>query len=228
MANVINVVGDSGSGKTTSLRTLDPKSTFIINTLNKPLPFPGSAKMYTKENKNIGVTTNADVICQTLKNISDNAPNVKKCIVDDAAYIMNVELFERAREKGYDKFTLIAENMYKVLNTAKSLRDDLDVVFMWHLDEQLIDGMTLKRTVKLPGRMLEERFNPLHLSTVTVFTHVEFHKDKDEEYFFVVNKTPEYSLAKSPMGMFEEKMIPNDMANLLKVVRDYYESDENT
>lgn len=222
MANVITVVGDSGSGKSTSIRTLDPSKTFVINTLNKSLPFPGSAKIYSPDKKNIGATTNYTTIVETLKTISDNKPEIKHVVIDDAGYIMNTEMFDRAAEKGYDKFTIIAQHMYFILNTAKSLREDLDIVLMFHMDEEIVDGLRIKRKIKLPGRMIEERFNPTHLSTVVAFTHVEYHKDKDEEYFFVVRKTPEYELAKTPMGMFEEKMIPNDLNLLLTKVREYY------
>jgi len=227
MANVITVVGDSGSGKSTSLRTLDPKDTFIINTLNKALPFQGSAKAYNTENKNIGATTDWSTIVTTMQRIDKERPEIKHIIIDDAGYVMNKEMFDRAEEKGYDKFTFIAQHMYHILNTAKSLRDDLDIVFMFHMDEQVIDGLRIKRTIKLPGKMIEERFNPTHLSTVVVFTEVEFHKNEDEEYHFVVRKTPEFELAKSPMGMFEDKKIPNDMNLLLTKVREYYNAEND-
>lgn len=114
--------------------------------------------------------------------------------------------------------------MYYVLNTAKSCRKDLNVIFFFHQDQELIDGIRIKRKIKLPGRMIEERFNPVELCTVVAFAHVQFHKDKDEEYFFVVRKTPDYEIAKSPMDMFEEKMIPNDLGPMLNQIKEYYNS----
>ena len=219
------MIGKTGTGKSTGARNLDPKQTFIINCLNKPLPFKGSAKLYNKDNKNIGVSTDFNQIVNTLEAIDKNRPEIKHVIIDDAGYVMNTEMFETAQEKGYDKFTRIAQHMYFILNAAKSLRSDLDIVLVFHQEDIVIDGMNVEADIKLPGRMIRERFNPIEISTVVVFTDVEYAKDKDEEYTYVVNKTARYPLAKTPMGMFETKTIPNDMKLLFDGIRKYYESE---
>lgn len=225
MGNIVVVVGKSGSGKSTSMRTLDPQKSVIINVLAKTLPWKGSKNMYSQEKKNLYETTSWENIAKLIQHVDKNRPEIDTIVVDDGGYIMNVELFERANEKGYDKFSIIAQHMYFILNTARSARADLNVVFFFHQDESIVDGMRIERKIKLPGRMIEERFNPVELCTVLAFTNVEFHKDKDEEYSFVVRKTPDYEIAKSPMGMFETHKIPNDLASMLETINNYYKAD---
>lgn len=224
MANVIVIIGKSGSGKSTSIRTLNPDETCIINCLSKALPFKGSAEKYSVEKKNIVHTTNYQTIVNALQLINTGRPEIKNVIIDDAGYIMNTEMFERAMENGYGKFAAIAHHMYQVLNTAKNCRADLNVVFMFHLEENPIEGSRVERTIKLPGKMISEKFNPVELCTVVAFAHVNFYKDKDEEYVFVVRKTPDYEIAKSPIDMFEDKQIPNDLKYMLETINNYYKS----
>lgn len=224
MANVVSIIGNSGSGKSTSIRTLDPTKTVIINPLAKDMPFKSWRSMYSTEKKNMFVIDKTEHLTAAIQTISDTMPHVTTIVVDDAEYFMNIEMFEKAKVKGYDKFTEIAYNMYRALRTAKSAREDLNVVFLFHMDEQVVDGLSVQRKIKLPGRMIEERFNPMELSTVAAFTDVEFRKDEDEEqYSFIVRKTVDYQLAKSPMGMFTEKKIPNDLKLLLDTMKAYAE-----
>lgn len=97
------ILGKSGTGKSTSIKTLDPKETMVINTLKKRLPFKGSATMYSKENNNLReVETYIDAI-DKLNKINKNAPHIKNIIIDDMIYIMRKEYFKRAKETGYGK-----------------------------------------------------------------------------------------------------------------------------
>lgn len=222
MANVVSIIGHTGSGKSTSIRTLDPEKTVIINPLGKDMPFKSWKSMYSQDKKNMFIVDKTEHLTTAIQTISETMPNVTTIIVDDAEYFMNIEMFEKAKVKGYDKFTEIAYNMFRTLKAAKSARKDLDVVFMFHMDEQIVDGLNIQRKIKLPGRMIEERFNPMELSTVAAFADVEFPKGEEEErYSFVVRKTVDYQTAKSPMGMFENKKIPNDLNLLLTTMREY-------
>ena len=119
MADLIAVVGASGSGKSTSLRNLDPKTTFIINVAGKALPFKGFKKNYTllKQNPetkkfsgNLYNTSDVIKIAQVLKVIDKTRPEIKTVILEDAQYLMSFEAMDRANEKSYDKFTQIASN----------------------------------------------------------------------------------------------------------------------
>lgn len=101
-AKMIAVVGETGSGKSTSIRTMDPKETYIISVAGKELPFKGSEKLYNRENKNYNVFENATDILNQLKSLSEKHPHIKNVIIDDANYIMGFDLVNKATETGYN------------------------------------------------------------------------------------------------------------------------------
>lgn len=107
MANVILVIGESGSGKSTSMRNLNPDKTVLINCLNKGLPWRGSATQYNTEKKNMYHTTSYETMVKLFEHVDKNRPEVENIIIDDAGYIMNVEMFERANEKGWNIRALV-------------------------------------------------------------------------------------------------------------------------
>ena len=103
MSNIIMLLGKSGTGKSTSIKGLDPKETVVINVLGKRLPFKGSNSLYNKENKNLFQRETYTDIISLIQNISDKAANVKNIILDDFIYVMRKEYFSRAKETGYGK-----------------------------------------------------------------------------------------------------------------------------
>nr|DAF63656.1 MAG TPA: AAA domain protein [Podoviridae sp. ctz6O13] len=106
MANCTIILGASGTGKSTSIKGLNPKETIVFNILGKRLPFKGSTKLYNKENNNIfQVDTYAEVI-NYLTSASKNLPNIKNIVIDDAIYVMRKEYFKRAKETGYGKINI--------------------------------------------------------------------------------------------------------------------------
>lgn len=235
MSIVTLVVGESGSGKSSSVHKLDPKKTMIINVLGKELPFKGSAKAYNRENKNL-IDLTSDHLTQhtntaakrytyinaVLKDVSENHNHIKTIIIDDVGYLVNLELFEKAKVTGYSKFSEMALNMVDLLRTAKSLREDLNVVFMYHSETIVTDGLTPTKEIKLPGKMIKEKFAPNEICTIVVFTNVTFSPESEVKHEFVVKKTPTFIHAKSPMGMFDSNSIPNDLDLLLSTAREYY------
>ena len=100
MANIVIVLGKSGTGKSTSIKGLNPKETVVLNTLKKRLPFKGSAKLYNAENKNLFNIEEYTKVVSFLKTISEKAQNVKNIVIDDMIYIMRKEYFARAKETG--------------------------------------------------------------------------------------------------------------------------------
>lgn len=100
MANCVIILGKSGTGKSTSIKGLDPKETVIINTLKKRLPFKGSNSMYNTENKNLFNIDDYTSVINYLTNISQKATYVKNVVLDDSIYIMRKEYFKRAKETG--------------------------------------------------------------------------------------------------------------------------------
>ena len=100
MANCIIVLGKSGTGKSTSIKGLDPKETVVLNVLGKRLPFKGSGVVYNKENKNLFRVDDYTQVLSMLQTINEKAPHVKNIVLDDAIYIMRKEYFKRAKETG--------------------------------------------------------------------------------------------------------------------------------
>jgi nicotinamide riboside kinase len=215
MAEVIAIMGQSGTGKSTSLRNLDPKETFIINCLGKKLPFKGSSKIYNKENKNYLDADNYKVISDTLKFI-DSAKHIKNVVIDDSTYILTNEFMNRAQEKGYEKFTQLAVHFKEILDSAKGLREDIKVFVMGHteFDE---DGQYKLKTV---GKLLDSQWNVAGLFSILLMTYVETTAEGNK-YSFVTNKMGPYA-AKSPMGMFDSLLIPNDLQIVSQKINEYY------
>ena len=140
MSNLICLAGLSNSGKSTSLRTLDPESTFIISCTNKQLQIPGFRKKYikvsVKEGKLAGnwlVSNRYDSIEKMLKVVSEKRPDIKTIVIDDINYCLSNEIMETALIKGYEKFSTQAKNYYDLIMYANSLRDDLVVVLISHI-----------------------------------------------------------------------------------------------
>lgn len=139
MAEMIAIVGESGSGKSTSIRNLDPKETFIISTTGKRPGIKGAVKKYPAFTKtadgytgNFYTTSNVDKIETVLKYINTKRPDIKVVVIDDYQYVMAFEAMDRAGDKGFDKFTQMAQHAYQVLKSAMNMRDDLYVVVSTH------------------------------------------------------------------------------------------------
>ena len=102
MSNLVIILGSSGTGKSTSIKTLNPKETVILNVLGKDLPFKGSRVNYTKEKLNHIQSANWEQIQSMMQSISKNKPEIHNIVIDDAIYIMRTEFFDRSRERGFD------------------------------------------------------------------------------------------------------------------------------
>lgn len=211
--------------KSTSTKNLDPKETYIINVLNKPLPFRGSAKIYNTENKNISSTDSYSKVYETLKAINEKASHIKHVVIDDIGFVATKEFFDRASEKGYEKFTEVGVHMQQIISLAKSCRSDLFIYLMFHEDDDVSDKIKVGKKIKLIGAMLEDKYNPLAVVSVALFTDVIFDKDGNADYGFITKRTKRNGItipAKSPDGMFAENRISNDLAVVAKTISDYY------
>jgi hypothetical protein len=225
MSELIGVVGESGTGKSTACRTLDPKETAVVNCVGKPLPFKGWKKNYTKFEGKTGNYFSSDKtadILKFMKAVSDNRPEIKNLVIDDWQYTMSNEFMRRSSEKGFEKFTEIGKNAWSTLNAGKALREDLKVMVLTHSD--VVPGeFGSKPTIKIKtiGKLLDDKINPAGLFTVLLFTDVNTKDNGEVEYRFVTNNDGTYP-AKSPMGMFEDKYIPNDLGKVVEIMDEYY------
>ena len=215
MAQGILVIADPGSGKSTSIESLDPQETFIINVANKPLPFKGWKSKYiqwTKDNPtgNLYNGSTAHQIEACLKYVSEKRKEIKTVVIDDFQYMSSFEFFERVDEKGYEKFTQIGANLARIARMPKDLRDDLTVIFLTHAEEST--DMEGKRKVKAKtiGKMVDEKLSLEGLFSIVLFGKVKKNKEGEIRYVFETQNNGE-NTCKSPRGMFDNVEIPNDL-----------------
>lgn len=224
------IYGDSGSGKSTSLRNMNPEETFIISTTGKPLPFPKWRKKYTpfkidKETKEITgnyyVSSNWEQILKILKIINTKMSHIKTVVIDDVQYIMSYEFVDRATEIGYSRFSEIAQHMMEILRYSEQMREDCTMCFLTHSDNVGTE-IDPKYVIKTIGKLLSEKVTLEGLFTYIFFTKVEEGDDGKMQYKLVTNNDGK-CLAKTPMGMFDELEIDNDLNEILKVIKEYNE-----
>jgi hypothetical protein len=220
-SKLIGIVGQTGTGKSTSIKHLDPKETYIINVAKKELPFKGSEKLYNTENKNYKEVDDAIDISKLLKGISEKAPHIKNIIIEDSNYIMGFNMVAKATETGFTKFSLMAKDMVDLVRTARQLRDDIIVFYFTHPEEVLDGGDIIGYKIKTAGKLIDNQINLEGLFTVVLYTNVEEKKDGAIDYNFVTNRYKKFP-AKSPDGMFAEIKIPNNLQEVSNTIREYY------
>ena len=140
MSSVIALAGLSNSGKSTSMKYLDPSETFIVSCTNKQLQIPGFRKKYPKfqiEDKkptgNWYISNSYENIGKILQIVSNHMSHIKTIVIDDANYIMSNDSMQTAMTKGYDKFVIQAKNYYDLIQMSQNLRDDITVIFISHI-----------------------------------------------------------------------------------------------
>jgi hypothetical protein len=214
MATLVLIIGESGTGKSRAIKTLNPKETFLIQTLDKPLPFRGWAENYikaTKENNgNVIVTDSSETIRTALKHIEKKL-EIKNIVIDDFQYVMANEFIRRAKEKGYEKFTELAQNVWNILFDAQFCRQDLIIFFLSH-SETDANGRTKFKTI---GKMLDEKITIEGMFTVVLNTTVS-----DGVYKFATQNNGS-NTSKSPEGMFETVEIENSLQLVADKIRSY-------
>lgn len=225
MANIILVLGKTGTGKSSSIKGLDPKETVIFNVLKKRLPFKGSASLYNAENKNLFNIDKYDTIVSYLQSINDNAKHVKNVIIDDGTYIMRKEYYRTAKVTGYNKFVDMAAHFQNIISTAENLRDDLNVFIIMHCEDVTSDKTIVGYKVSTIGSMIDNSYNPEEVVPMTLFSNVKFDDKGVPTYGFYTHRCMDGNVlipAKSPHGMFEEDFIPNDLGLVVKAINEYY------
>ena len=225
MANLCMLLGKSGTGKSTSIKTLDPKETIVINVLKKRLPFKGSAASYNAENKNLFQKDSYVDIISLLNNIGTHGTHVKNVIIDDMIYTMRKEFFTRAKETGYGKFTEIAQHFQQIISTCENLREDLNVFFILHSEDVQSDKTTTGYKVSTIGKMVDDCYNPVEVVPMVLYSAVRYDDKGNPQYGFYTHRCVEGSIeipAKTPEGMFEEDFIPNDLGKVVKAMQEYY------
>lgn len=216
MAKVICIAGESGSGKTTSLRNLNPSETYIIDSDKKGLSWKGWKKQYSLENKNYFANDVPETVKKTMLAIHDRRPEIKVLVIDTIGSIMIADEMRRSKEKGYDKWMDLAQCIWDIVDIAYTLRDDLTVVFIAHTQTERDDSGYLFTRIKTSGKKLDK------ICIETKFTTVLISKCVEGQYIFETHA--KNSTAKSPMGLFESDTIPNDIVEVINAL-DAYENE---
>lgn len=201
MAIPVLILGESGTGKSASLRNFKRGEVAVINVAGKPLPFRSELGMI--------VTDRYPEIVKALKGMK-----TPSAVVDDAQYLLANEFMRRSGEVGFQKFTDIAKNYWSLIaeTVSKDLPADKIVYFLSHIERD----QSGNEKVKTIGKLLDEKITVEGLFTIVLKTHVE-----DGKYTFFTQNSG-FDTVKSPIGMFEEFQIDNDLRMVDNVIRAYY------
>lgn len=229
-AETIAIVGESGTGKSTSLRNLNSETTFIISTTGKPLPFRAWKKKYIPikiEGKNVSgnyyVSSKWDQILKILQIIDKMMPHIKQVIIDDFQYVLSYEFVDRATEVGYTKFSELAQHAMEILRYSEKMREDCKMIFLTH-SENVGDNVNPKYVIKTVGKLLSEKVTLEGLFTYIFFTKVNEGDSGRMEYKLITNNDGS-CVAKTSLGMFEDLEIDNDLNEIIKVIDAYNEGE---
>lgn len=220
MSNAVLVLGESGTGKSTSMRNLDPKETFIINVIGKPLPFRGAKAKYKPLSSdglcgNYYATDDTNAIKRVINLVQAKRPDIKNLILDDFGYTTTNSFMRKATQRGYDRFIEIAKDMFDILDLVSNLRDDLHCFVMMHVD---IDSQG-KSKPKTIGKMIDQ-----YICIEGKFSTVLHAIVNDGVYGFITNFDGQH-MAKSPLGLFESQIIDNDLQLVREKMIEYFEEE---
>lgn len=200
MATITLILGESGTGKSASLRNFKEGEIAIVNAAGKPLPFRGKFE-----------TLNDDIDFRHIVQFMTNT-RAKTIIIDDCQYVMSFQYMRRLRENGWDKFNDIQSDFFNMIEFAKTLPEDVTVYFLSHLETKE-DG---RQKIKTIGKMLDEKITIEGMFTTVLKTYVA-----DGKYFFLTQNSG-MDTTKSPLGMFPTYAIDNDLKYVDEKIRNYY------
>ena len=207
-------MGESGSGKTTAMRTLLPDETYYIDCDGKGLSWKGWRQQYNAEKKNYFQSDDQNKILTVMKGINEKRPEIKNIVIDTANSIMIADERRRSKEKTYDKWADLAWAVYDIATTSSRLRDDLNVIVLFHTQTDT-DDVTGDKFVRILTN--GKKLNKIGLEKY--FTTVLYSKSTDDG--FVFETKAKNSTAKVPLGAFETETVPNDMQSVLNALKEY-------
>lgn len=236
MSVAIAIVTESGFGKTTSLgeipelgiKGLDPKETFIFNIKGKPLAFKGWAKKYIPvdiskgppKEGNYFASSNPYDIVKIIQYIGKNRPEIKNVVIDDYQYILADEFMTHALKSGFDKYNKLAKNAYDVINAGINLSAETNFFILTH-SETIENSFQTSYKIKTIGKLLDSKVTLEGLFTIVLYgKQVWDDKEKKVSKHFVTNFDGQYP-AKSPVGMFKETYILNDLGAVVEAIEEY-------
>lgn len=214
MAKLICVMGESGSGKTTSMRTLDPTTTYYVDCDGKGLAWKGWKAQYNKENKNYSRTRDIPKISELLCKINEGKPEVKTVVIDTLNTCMADKEVKGMKDNGFGKWIDLTQFVWNLIESAGRLRDDLTVIFVMHSETVRDDFGYAFTRIRTNGRKLEKLVPESLFGTVLL-------AKRTEEGRYVFETQTKNSTAKTPMGAFETFEIDNDIQSVLKALEEF-------
>lgn len=213
MSKLIGVMGESGAGKSTSLRNLDPATTYIIDADKKGLSWKGWKNQYNSGNRNYIAIDDPSTIRSLCRNINEKASHIKTLVIDTLNGIMVADEMRRSKEKGFDKWQDLASCVWGIVDDCLKFREDLTVIFICHSQTDMNENGYLWTRIKTSGKkldkiVLESKFNTVLLA-----------KCIDGKHIFETQSN--FSTAKSPMGAFETMEIDNDMQKVIEALEEF-------
>lgn len=222
MGQLVFLVGKSGMGKSTSLRNLNPDETVIINTDQKALPFKQFNLKYNEEKRNYKKTSNVIEVLKTLIKVNDNA-KVKTVIIDTWSRIMTDAIMNPSfrAEKGFDKWKKFAAAQYDLINFINdSMREDIIVYLFAHPETHYDEAGFGSERIGVQGKMLE-RFVPESFSTMVLYAEIIKTPGQPNRHVFRTVSSGS-DTCKTPLEMFEDSAIDNDLLAVNNAIREYY------
>tara|TARA_R110000851_G_scaffold88070_2_gene192177 strand:+ start:751 stop:1446 length:696 start_codon:yes stop_codon:yes gene_type:complete len=212
MGTPVLILGDSGTGKSCSMRNMNPETTVLIQAVSKPLPFRNKFQKFDRES-NTGTKLSMDNHENIIKAIGYFvSQGFTEIVIDDFQYVMANEFMRRSAEVGFTKFTEIARHAWEVITFCQTLPDKVTVYFMSHTQ----DGDNGQIKAKTIGKMLDEKITVEGLFTIVLRTNVE-----DGQYRFSTQNSGNDTV-KSPMGLFNAQYIENDLNKINAQINEYY------
>jgi hypothetical protein len=221
MGQLIFIIGKSGTGKSTSLRNLNPDETIIINSDQKALPFKKFKEKYNEEKGNYLQTASPVAITEKLKEAHKN-PAIKTVIIDTISRVGTDYVMSNAfrAEKGFDKWSRLSGSIYDIVNIINDrMRDDIIVYLFAHPEVTYDEAGYSTERLLMPGKQLNN-FVLESFSSVVLYTEVVKNPGKSNDYYFRTECNNDS--AKTPIGLFEERLVPNDIVQVNATVRDYF------
>lgn len=202
------ILGESGTGKSTSMRNLAPSETLLIQTVKKPLPFRSKEWKPVADGGNVLVTDDSQRIMAAMQKTRR-----KLIVIDDYQYMIANEFMRRAGERGYDKFTEMALHAWQVAKLASELPDDVRVYILSHTDTK-DDGTVKAKTI---GKLLDEKITLEGLFSIVLRT------GKNDGGYYFRTKNSGSDTVKTPLDLFDTETIDNDLKAVDSSICEYYE-----
>lgn len=213
MSKLIAIMGESGSGKTTSLRNLDPKTTYIIDCDKKGLSWKGWRKQYNSENKNYIALDDPNSLRAYCRMINEKAKHIKTLVIDTLNGVMVADEMKRSKEKGFDKWQDLASCVWGTVDDCLGFRDDLTIICICHSQTDMNENGYMWTRIKTSGKKLDK------IVLESKFTTVLLAKCVNGKHIFETQSN--FSTAKSPMGAFETMEIDNDIQKVIDALSEF-------